>query len=282
MDAAFIPFGIKSYSYQNENAGIGPNSFQWLDARKEKVDRYPVCFYTDTFIPRSNEQDADIKIALTIEPYPFRDCIPWLAGGGDENYNYVLSYQSDYITTSDKWLYYPMCASWISRDKWGIKPKSKLCSMIVSHKVEATGHIFRHKIADRIIENGLTNKIDIMGSGYGPFFKNKSEGISDYAFTIIVENECLDGYFAEQLIDAMVMGTVPIYSGGRDPESFFDANGIIRFENIAELLDIINQIDINIYNNRMDAIINNLSRAQEFACLEDWIYKQYPFLFEGL
>lgn len=282
MDAAFLFSGLKSYSYQNENAGIGPNSFQWLDARKENVKQYPVCFYTDTFLSRSNEQGADIKIALPIEPFPFRDCIPWLFNGGDENYDYVLSYQAGYITKSDKWLNFPFGGSWITKDKWGIKPKSKLCSMIVSNKMTATGHIFRHELADHIIKNRMTDKVTVMGSGYGLYFANKSEGISDYAFTIIVEGEYLDGYFTEKLVDSMVMGTVPIYWGGHDLEHFFDVNGIIYFENADELFGIIEKLDMGMYYDRMNAIIDNFTRAQEFTCMEDWIFDHYPFLFDGL
>ena len=44
--------------------------------------------------------------------------------------------------------------------------------------------------------------------------------------------------FSEKLLDAMAVGTIPVYWGCPEIDKFFDKNGIITFNTIEELKDI--------------------------------------------
>lgn len=279
MDAAYLPFGNKSFGYHGENDKRPPDRFQWLDARKVIQPKYPVCFYTDTFLTRSAEQHSEVKIAMPLEPYPFRDCIPWLANGGDKDFDYVLSFSYEH-NIGKKWLYYPPGCCTLLESKWGIKPKTKLCSMIVSNKNVTVGHAMRHAIVAGIKKYGFD--VDIMGSGYGEYLPSKTVGLSDYAFTISIENERVEGYFSDRIVDPLMLGTIPIYWGMHDLERFFDTDSIIGFESINELFGIIEQLNMTMYNDRMNAVKTNYELVKEFVCFDDWIYDNYPFLFEGV
>ena len=67
---------------------------------------------------------------------------------------------------------------------------------------------------------------------------------------------------------------------GRVLESVINEDGIIYFNTIEELDEIMEKIDIDFYNERLPAIEENFNKVEEFRVPEDWIYKEYPFLFE--
>ena len=102
-----------------------------------------------------------------------------------------------------------------------------------------------------------------------------------YNFSITIENAILPGYWTEKLLDAFATKSLPIYYGDKNSVSkFFDPEGIIFFESIDELNDILSNLSVDFYNKRKDAIDKNFELVEEFRVPEDWIYKQYKFLFE--
>jgi hypothetical protein len=105
--------------------------------------------------------------------------------------------------------------------------KSKLMSIMVSEKLQAPGHIYRHQLASEIIKRNLP--VDIYGRGCkyydsgisqirGEFSKN--EIYDDYKFTIAIENFEEPHYFSEKVINPLLRNTVPIYQGCRNIDDY--------------------------------------------------------------
>lgn len=97
--------------------------------------------------------------------------------------------------------------------------------------------------------------------------------MKSYRFQIVVENSKINDYFSEKIIDCFVTGTIPIYYGCERIGKYFDVKGIITFDTLEELEDIINNLSVKDYENRKNAIKNNLHIANNYILAEDWIYK---------
>jgi hypothetical protein len=71
-----------------------------------------------------------------------------------------------------------------------------------------------------------------------------------------------------------VTGTVPIYWGCPSIGDFFDTNGMIIFDNVEELVDIINNLSIDGYIKRLESIKNNFNKSKKYLLPDDIIYKK--------
>ena len=104
------------------------------------------------------------------------------------------------------------------------------------------------------------------------------DGLKDYAFSIVVENN--PDWFTEKLIDCFACGTIPIYWGKLNIDKYFDDCGIIQFETIDELKDeILPSLSMDLYRQLNKQ--NNFKLVEEYRCGENWLFENYPFLFEN-
>jgi len=112
-----------------------------------------------------------------------------------------------------------------------IKNSNNVISLIVSKKLQAPGHTYRHKLAIFILTNNLP--IDIWGNGteqYGSKFPNKKnikgpfkdkEPYEAYSLSICIENHRHPHYFSEKISNCFVCNTTPIYLGCTQIETYF-------------------------------------------------------------
>ena len=68
-------------------------------------------------------------------------------------------------------------------------------------------------------------------------------------------------------------GTIPIYWGCPSIGDFFDINGILTFDTIEDLDNLLNTITPELYYSKMDSIINNFELSKKYVLSEDWIYE---------
>jgi len=289
FDSAFLAFGRKAVGLTGDNLGIAPDNFEWL-----KVDdtsrEYDTVWFTDGCLHLAPDVKAKTKIAWLIEPPPYRQCnYDWVYEHIYE-FDYVLTYNRKYLEGElykQPYLFYPMGGSMISKVNWGIHKKTKLCSMVISPKVETTGHLLRRCIHDFIKDSKY---VDIYGStDWKVPYMQKESALKDYMFTIVIEGENLDYCFDEKIIDPFCVGTIPIYWGCPSIRDFFSPNGIISLPSnlfdtnhcIYDINWILKAISTTLYRSlQSDGILDvNLKKAHEYYCAEDWIYNEYPFLF---
>jgi hypothetical protein len=186
----------------------------------------------------------------------------------------------DFVMTNDvkllndypnKTKFVPFGGGWIKEDNFGIKDKSKLLSIIYSNKRHTfDGYELRHEIA-----NKYSHIIDLYGNGSPNPIENKELGLSDYMFSVVIENVREDNYFTEKIVDPMLVGTVPIYWGCPNISTFFNDLGMMKFNNLEEfdiLLNRLNDRGEDIYGSMSKSILDNFNRAREYEITEDWIY----------
>jgi hypothetical protein len=175
---------------------------------------------------------------------------------------------------------------WIRPADRRIWPKTKNISTIASNKRGGTGYDMRHEAIRRFPQ------IDAFGPEYrqlsGESQHHKIDALRDYRFHLVIENCRRDFFFSEKLIDCFMTGTVPIYGGCPSTGRFFDLWGMIRFETLNELGDLMmNTFEISfgdlterfpiiseeLYWNAWPAIKDNFERAKAYTLTEEYIVR---------
>ena len=100
------------------------------------------------------------------------------------------------------------------------KPKNKLISIFTSSKSSLPGHRWRILVAKEL-KAIFGDQCDIFGFGHNPI-KNKNQGIDNYKFSIVIENDSNENYWTEKLSDAFLGYSCPIYAGATNVQDYFD------------------------------------------------------------
>lgn len=246
-----------------DSACLLPTSrFDW---NRTIGDNEDLIVFVDSEIERVDEYHSKHKVAWLIEPRE--------VNSGLANKAIILADKFDFVITHDKMLiskikngkFAPIGGSWISPDDWKVYDKKKRVSIIASKKSFASGHSLRHSAANLVPED------DRFGGAYKQIEK-KNEALADYKFSVVIENCRQPGWFTEKLIDALTMGTIPIYWGCPDIGEFFDIRGIITFENIEDLSKILQSDLDEFYDNNKEVIESNFKKARRFASCDDLMF----------
>jgi hypothetical protein len=252
-------------------AAVPPRTVQW-----ERGGYQPVAVYTDSCLHLAAETEHPRKIAWLIEPPPFRQGNYDFVQANGALFDYVLTYNAR-LVDGRKFLFYPFGGTRIAPNEWGITPKERLCNIVVSAKRETEGHQLRHAVVDMVRAAGLP--VDVLGTGYAPW-QPKRDLLAPYYYSIVIENECLNWWFTEKLLDCFAVGTVPLYWGCPHITTFFNRDALPQWYDLPELRALLAQLTPAWWETRLPALHGNLERAQEFLCAEDWIVDHYPWLFE--
>ena len=95
-------------------------------------------------------------------------------------------------------------------------------------------------------------------------------------------NSQVDDYFTDVILDACAYGCIPIFWGTKNIGSYLNEMGILQFEDIGEFGDlsqILNQASDIQYESMIPYIETNLQKIEEYRVAEDWMFRNYPFLF---
>jgi|688.fasta_scaffold648384_2 hypothetical protein len=141
---------------------------------------------------------------------------------------------------------HPSNSSWVKNSILNLN-KTKNMSMITSNKNYTKGHKIRN-----FLVNNLPDNVDLYGKGYNEI-EYKDQGLSDYRFSIAIENDDTDCYFSEKLLDCFLTSTIPIYWGSRCISNIFNNDGIVWLDDIKDL----KLYDENYYKSKESAIKEN-------------------------
>lgn len=205
------------------------------------------------------------KVAWLLEPRSVHPQIYKWIWYNNHLFNEIWTHEKHLLNEINNSRWVPMAGTWIEEKERFIKPKSKLISLIASTKNKTIGHRMRNMIRKKV-----PDYVDKFGNGTKNTIKNKTQGLSDYAFSIAIENSQIKGYFTEKIIDCFLTGTIPVYWGAPDIEDYFDKNGIIIFQGENSLMNQLNKLDFNLYNNKIKAIRNNFNIAKNYLVGEEW------------
>jgi hypothetical protein len=161
-----------------------------------------------------------------------------------------------------------------------VEMKNQLCSFIASTKNKTNGHQFRNRARSEIQKTKWLPPVHIMGKGTSRRIEHKVDALKNYYFSIAIENSIIDTYFTEKVIDCFLTRTIPLYWGTQKISHYFDSNGILQFETIPQLIQLIRSLSKELYLSKLEAVETNFNRAKEFIIVEEWHQKKqlHPFL----
>lgn len=246
-----------------------PTYFDWVRDNKEPDE---FTFITDKMLFKCNKPNS---IAFLIEPPSIQPDVYNFILKNNSNYKYILTFDQEILDKCSNSLFYPFGGTRIPKECFKIHTKFKNTSMVVSPRKFTKGHLFRHECKDAIKHMN----VDIFGD-LEPLH-NKFFSVESYRFSIVVENGYYSSYFSEKLIDCLLTGTIPIYWGCPTIDNFFNKNGILTFTSTEELQLIIKNCNEELYISKLENVRENFQKALKYKIAEDWIFLNYPFLFQS-
>jgi hypothetical protein len=188
------------------------------------------------------------------------------------NFNKVFTHNSIFLKKYNNCFWIPGGGIWIGgtygNGEIKIGEKNKLCSIVSSMKQMC--HLHRYRLD--IVRSLNNSPVDVFGvNGWVPVY----ETLENYMFSIVIENFQDELYFTEKLLNCFATGTIPIYLGAKNIGEKFNLDGIIQFNTIEELNNIITTISDKLYQDKIDSVKDNFNRCKEFLSIEDYIYKNY-------
>jgi hypothetical protein len=270
-------FNLFDDNFSHDNYSVAGKDSNFISWDRNILDKSKPTFYSHNRIP-------DIQKGITSKKNSFgllfesRGIIPEIYNqveGYLKYFNMVFTHNSEFLSKYDNCFWIPGGGIWIEGtyglgDK-KIHTKNNLISIVSSKKNMCNLHHFRLGVVDFVIKN-FNDKVDVYGlNSWVPIFNT----LKTYMFSIVIENYQDDLYFTEKILNCFATGTIPIYLGAKKINEKFNQKGILNFNTIDELNEILLNIDDKFYFDRMDAVVENFELCKEFDNIEDYIYKNY-------
>lgn len=158
--------------------------------------------------------------------------------------------------------------------------KNKNISLVSSDKAQCKLHCYRMHLADLFYKTGI---VDVMGTYNGGNYVSIADSLSDYRFSIVVENNVTQCYFTEKLLNCFAAMTIPIYIGAQGIGKYFNLDGIIVITpdmSDQQVFSIVSSCTEELYHKKIDSVVDNYNRIAEYFCIEDYIFEHYKELFD--
>jgi hypothetical protein len=246
-------FGSFLEEAQTLNLDYGFKHFSSID--QLDVNKHVVI--TDQILPHLNKIKNEVVYLWLMEP---PSILPWvyeLAYKNKERFKFIFSHNKKFCENIDICRWYPWGSYYIPLDQHKLYEKNKNVSIVASAKQYTEGHKFRHDVI-----NKYKDLFD--GIKCGDPVEPKIKWHDNYRYTVAIENRPIRGYFTEKIIDCFRTGTIPIYRGDSEINNYFDPNGIITFNTMEELEDILKICNEELYLNKIEAVKTNFEIAESY------------------
>ena len=150
--------------------------------------------------------------------------------------------------------------------------KNKNVSVVSSNKTSCDLHLFRLNLARRCRDEKLC---DTFGTFDGGSPVNIADTLTDYRYSICVENDISPFFFTERITNCFMSMTVPIYCGASEIDKFFNPDGIIFMKPGEDIREILKKCSKQDYESRIPAIKDNFDRVQKYRNIWDFMYNEY-------
>lgn len=259
-------------TFPHQTSVVAGKTAQHVLYVRNQMEWNGITIFTDQqmFSPAVDEVKSTYKVGWLIEGKELRPHHYELSKDVRHKFDFILTYDPDLLALDEnKYRFTIRGGVWTQKEEWGMHPKNKTVSMIVSEKYETSGHKLRQMIADT--EFG----IDVYGAKGTPIGVNKAIAYKDYRYAVVVEASCEYNFFTEHLLDCIAFGTVPIYWGCPNIGIWLNSRGLIPFKTTEELQDILQGITVTRYEMMMPALKDNLARLNRYEITDDWLYRVY-------
>jgi hypothetical protein len=217
------------------------------------------------FIPNSINVD-EVNILFLCEPDVITRISKYLSMSY-KMFDFILTHNQDILNNYSNAELFTFNSIWASNKSY--EPKEFNISTLVGNKTLTKNQVMRQELWCTQLE--IPNR-KFYASSFGPpayaydnpsIGENKDE-LFKSQFHIAIENCSIDNYFTEKILDCFISKTVPIYCGCTNIGKYFNENGVLKFNNIKECIEICKKITADTYNEMLPAIEENYNKALEY------------------
>ena len=234
-------------------------------------------------VPKSPNKLSSINIIVLVEPNEYFGLHDWVIQNKNL-FSFILTYNDKVLNNCENAVYLPFSFTFLKEEHYKKEHDKKfelshLCGILN----KSYGHSMRHEILARENEFkipinfyktiGDRHNLNTVGNDKETVF-----GKSQYG--IVIENFSHRGYFSEKLIDCFLLKTIPIYWGCSNIEEFFNKEGIIKFENIDDLIYITNMLTPEFYELKKEVIEYNYKIALNYIDNEQRVVNKIKEIFK--
>ena len=202
-----------------------------------------------------------INVLVQVEPPSILDITDLIRANADK-FDLILTWREELLDLPNAQKFIFGCC-WIEWDTFN-PDKQRVCSFNTSDKGYAPGHELRQQIYAGLEEADDLNGFSVVKHRSPPRTPNKNYLFETAKYHIVVENEQRDNWITEKLIDCFASKTIPIYWGASNIGEYFNTDGMIIFNNIEELKDILDNLDEKFYDDRVEIIEENYERSKQY------------------
>lgn len=200
--------------------------------------------------------------------------------GLEKDFDAIFTYSDKLLDEVSNAKFMPFCAAaWYGTDFCGgtidekaFEKKRRNISIVSSDKCLCEYHKYRIELARLCSREGLA---DAYGTFDGGSYIKIADSLTDYRYSIAIENDQTSYFFTEKIIDCFLAMTVPIYFGAKKIGEFFNEDGIILISPSNDSRKILSQCSPKDYESRIPAIIDNFNRALKYRNIWDLMYDKY-------
>lgn len=222
-------------------------------------------------IPKTQEDLSEYNILVLQEPNEYFGLHDW-AIKNQNIFTFILTWDDKVINNCHNAIFLPFGHTWFKPDQYS---KDFIKEFKLAHLsgelLKTYGHSMRHELLSREEEVKIETKFykkfgnrhDIEDARIG-----KEKVFSDAQFNVAIENTQHRGYFTEKILDSFLLKSIPVYWGCSNIEDYFDAEGIITFSCIDDLIFKVNNLTEDYYESKKEVIEKNYNLALQYVDYE--------------
>ena len=238
-------------------------------------------FVEDT--PQSTEELSHINILVLEEPNEYFGLHDWAINNKDL-FSFILTWDDKVINNCSNALLMPFGHTWFTPEQYCEPHPKKFQTSHLCGKLNKTyGHSLRHELLAR--QNEIKTPIKFFNT-YGDRYnienarKGKEEVFGDSMFGVAIENVSHRGWFTEKILDCFLLKTIPIYWGCSNIEEYFNMDGILKVDNVDDIIYTLNNLTEEFYISKKDIIEENWKLAQNYTNYEQNIVNTITEIFK--
>jgi hypothetical protein len=237
-------------------------------------------------IPKSQEDLSSINIIVLAEPNEYFGLHDWVIQNKNL-FQIILTWNDRVLNTCDNALFFPFGHTWFKPYQYEKNHYKKFEIAHLSGVLNKSyGHSMRHEVIARQNEFKIpTNFHKTIGDRHNldDARVGKETVFGNSMFGIAIENFNHRGWFSEKILDCFLMKTIPIYWGCSNIGDYFNINGIIRVENVDDIIWKCNNIEDNFdqfYEAHKYEIEENYQKALQYVDYEQNIINKIEEIFK--
>lgn len=225
------------------------------------------------------------RYAMFHEPY---SCVPEgyevfeKNKGIEKDFDLIFTHYGKFLEKYDNARFFnPFARIWFAlKDENGNLPenwqeyKTKNVSLVSSPANFSELHRLRKALAFECKEKHL---LDTFGTFDGGPYIQAHEALTNYKYSIAIENEIDDYWFTEKILNCFSHMVIPIYVGARKINTLFNPDGIIQVtpEELKDIEKVLKQCTTENWLSRAEAMKENYYKSLKYQHTLDTLYEKY-------